>query len=202
MRLMSSAYSTFVGPPEVGTIKLPVAPLSTEQYLQMLKAGILDSSGKVELIEGQIIPMAPAGPEHNSSLIRLTRLFVSVLDRYELLIQGTVRIAEGQIFEPDLALLELKPDGYKDSLPRPKEIYLVIESAASSLEKDRHVKLPRYAKAGIQEYWLVDLLQETVEVCRKPNRSTYADILRYSGEQLISPLACPALSIRVGDIFA
>ncbi|QDT75439.1 Uma2 family endonuclease [Lacipirellula limnantheis] len=199
---MSSAYSTFVGPPEVGTIRLPVAPLSTEQYLQMLKAGILESSGRVELIEGQITPMAPAGPEHNSSLIRLTRLFVSVLDRYELLIQGTVQIADGQVFEPDLALLELKSGGYRVTLPQPKEVRLVIESAASSLEKDRHVKLPRYAKAGIQEYWLVDLLGESVEVCRKPNCSTYADRRSYAGDQQISPLACPELSVRVGDIFA
>lgn len=198
---MSSAYSTYVGPPGVGPILLPVEPLTTEQYLRMIEAGILDSA-KVELIGGQITPMAPAGPEHNSSLMQLTRLFAQIVDRYFLLVQGTVVITEGQVFDPDFALLRLKPGGYKRAHARPSDIALVVESAASSLTKDRHVKLPIYAAAGIQEYWIVDLERELLTAYRDPEEQRYNSSQSMSGDDKISPLACPELTIRVGDIFA
>ena len=197
---MSSAYSTHVGPPGVGPIVLPVSPLSTDQYLRMIDAGILDDD-KVELVGGVITAMAPIGPEHNNSLIHLTRIFAQVVTRFHLLIQGTVVFSEGNVYQPDLALLRIKPNGYRRDLPRPDDVLLVIESAASSLAKDRYVKLPAYAEAGIQEYWIADLEREALMVFREPHDSAYGDVQYYSGEQTVAPLACPDLSIRVADIF-
>jgi len=200
MNDMSSAYSTHVGPPGVGPITLPVSPLSTDQYLRMIDAGILDDE-KVELIGGIITPMAPAGSDHNGSLYYLTRVFSQVLDRFELAIQGTIVIAEGNVFDPDLALLRLRPDGYRKSLARPEDIALIIESAASSLKKDRHVKLPVYASAGIQEYWIADLEGGILTVFRDPDGTEYRSEQAYAVDQMVSPLACADLSIRVADIF-
>jgi len=198
---MSTAYSTYVGPPGVGPITLPVSPLSTEQYLQMIDAGILGPEDKVELIGGLITPMSPAGPEHNSSLIFLTEMFAKVVDQYHLLIQGTVVLAEGHVFDPDLALLRRKPEGYKRALPRAEDVLLIVESAASSLPRDRHVKLPIYAAAGIQEYWIADLERETLTVFREPEGVAYRTERTLSGDETIAPLACPELSLRVADIF-
>ena len=199
---MSTAYSTYVGPPGVGTIALPISPLSTEQYLQMIDAGILDPSNKVELIGGQITPMAPAGPEHGGSLIKLTRYFAKSLDQCELLIQGTVVISAGNVFDPDLTLLRLKSEGYKHAHPGPLDILLIVESAASSLPRDRHVKLPAYAAAGIQEYWIADLEREALTVFREPDGAAYRSEQTITGDATVTPLACPELAIRVGDIFA
>lgn len=199
---MSTAYSTYVGPPGVGTIALPISPLSTEQYLQMIAAGILGTDDKVELIGGQITPMAPAGPEHGGSLIQLTRRFAAALDECELLIQGTVVISEGNVFDPDLTLLRRKPEGYKHAHPRPEDILLIVESAASSLPRDRHVKLPAYAAAGIQEYWIADLEREALTVYRGPDGTVYRSEQTFTCDATVTPLACPELAIRVGDIFA
>jgi Uma2 family endonuclease len=199
---MSTAYSTHVGPPGVGPIALPISPLSTEQYLQMIDAGILGPSDKVELIGGLITPMAPAGPEHNSSLIQLTEKFAKVVDQYHLLVQGTLVVAEGHVFDPDLLLLRRRREGYKRALPRAADVALVIESAASSLPRDRHVKLPVYAAAGVEEYWIADLEREVLIVFRDPQGNGYGSEQTLAGNDVIAPLACPELIIRVADIFA
>ncbi|RIK82754.1 MAG: Uma2 family endonuclease [Planctomycetota bacterium] len=198
---MSTAFSTYVGPPGVGTITLPVSPLTTEQYLRMIDAGILGPSDKVELIGGLITPMAPAGPEHNGSLLQLTEIFARVADRFGLLIQGTVRIAEGQVFDPDLALLRRKPGAYRKALPQPDDILLIVESASTSLVKDRHVKLPIYAAAGIQEYWIADLERQVLHVFRDPQGDGYNSERALKGDQTVTPLACPDLAVRAADIF-
>lgn len=196
-----TAFYTYVGPPGVGEISLPVSTLSTAQYLQMIDAGILDDE-KVELIGGVITPMAPAGSDHNGSLYYLTRVFAQALDRYELAIQGTIVIAEGHVFEPDVALLRRKAEGYRKALARAEDIALVVESANSSLKKDRHVKLPAYAAAGIQEYWIVDLEGESLAVFREPEGGAYRSEQTFTGAAVVAPLACPELAIRVADIFA
>lgn len=202
MRLMSSAYSTFVGPPGVGIITLPVAPLSTEQYLRMIDAGVFDSSDKVELIGGFITPMAPVGPEHNGSLFELTKFFAPVAERFVIAVQATVAVSEGQVLEPDFALLTPRADKYMTALPRAADVLLVIESAASSIKSDRHVKLPIYAAAGIPEYWIVDLNDKTLEIHREPVGDGYAHRLKLTGNDVASPLACPEVTLRVGSLFA
>jgi Uma2 family endonuclease len=197
---MSTAYSTHIGPPGVGPIVLPVSPLSTDQYLRMIDAGILDDD-KVELIGGVITAMAPAGPDHVGSLYALTECFAKVIDQFVLAVQGTIVIAEGNVFDPDLALLRGKPEGYHKSHARAEDIALIVEAAASSYKKDRHVKLPIYAAAGIAEYWLVDLDRQTLTVFRDPDGAAYRSEQSFAGDQAVSPLACPDLSIRVADIF-
>lgn len=197
---MNTAYSTFVGPPGVGPIALPVSPLSTDQYLRMIDAGILDDDN-VELIGGVITAMAPVGPEHNSSLYQLTEIFARVVDQVHLSIQGTVVFSEGNVFQPDLALIRRKAEGYKRALPRPEDVLLVVESSASSLPRDRHVKLPVYAATGIQEYWIADLEREVLIVYRDPQGSRYRSECSYSDDEVVTPLACSDLKIQVAEIF-
>lgn len=199
---MSTGFSTHLGPPGVGTIMLPISPLSTNQYLRMIDAGILGPDDKVELIGGLITPMAPAGPEHNGSLLQLTDIFASRLDEYQLLIQGTVSISEGHVLDPDVALLRRKPGRYRKLLPTAEDILLIVEAASTSLPKDRHVKLPVYAAAGVQEYWIADLERQVLHVFRDPQDANYTSEMNLSGDETISPLACPELMVRVGEIFA
>lgn len=202
MWFMSSAYSTFVGPPGVGDITLPVAPLSTEQYLRMIDAGVFDSSDKVELIGGFITPMAPVGPEHNGSLFALTKFFAPVAEKSVIAVQATVAVSEGQVLEPDFALLTPRADKYMTALPRAADVLLVVESAASSIKSDRHVKLPIYAAAGVPEYWIVDLNEKTLEIHREPVGEGYSQQQTLTGDDIAIPLACPEVTLRVGGLFA
>ena len=73
---MSTAFSPDA-PPDVGPITLPISPPSSQQYLKMIDDAILDSETRIELIGGQLIPKAPAGPEHGGSIINFPRLFAA-----------------------------------------------------------------------------------------------------------------------------
>lgn len=202
MRAMSSAYSTHVGPPGVGLIKLPVAPLTTEQYLQMIDAGIFDSSQKVELIGGVITPMAPAGPDHNSCVIELNEIFTKIVDRFKLQSQGTLVLSKGQVFDPDFVLLRRKPEGYSRALPTAADVMLIVECAGSSFERDRHIKRKIYAEAGIQEYWVVDLKRKELLVFRQPTSVGYEFEQTFGLKDSVAPLACPDFQVSVSAIFA
>jgi Uma2 family endonuclease len=199
---MSTVYSTFVGPPGVGPIQLPVSPLSTAKFLGMIDAGLLGSEDKVELIAGVMTELAPAGPEHGGSIINCTRLFAPLLVQFELATRVTLVVSEGNVYDPDFMLLRRRPEGYRHALPRTEDVALVIESAASSMDRDRHVKLPAYATAGIAEYWIADVDKMALHVFRDPASSTYKSEQTLSGDDRIAPLCRSEYAIRVGDIFA
>lgn len=201
MATMSRAYSINVGPSGVGAIVLPIAPLSSEQYLRMIDAGILDSS-KVELIGGYITPLEPPTPEENGSIFALTAIFATHAEKLVIAIHGTIVIGEGQVFEPDFALLAPRADKYMTALPRAADVLLLIESAASSIKSDRHVKLPIYAAAGIPEYWILDLNDKSLEVYRDPAGESYGSKQKLAGDDQVSPLACPEVTLCVGSLFA
>jgi Uma2 family endonuclease len=117
-------------------------------------------------------------------------------------VQGTVVVAEGHVFDPDLMLLRRRSEGYKHALPRATDVVLVIESSASSLPRDRHVKLPTYATAGVQEYGIAELQREALIVFRVPHGSEYRSETLWRGDETVAPVACPDLLIRAADIFA
>jgi Uma2 family endonuclease len=104
--------------------------------------------------------------------------------------------------EPDFALLTPRADKYMTALPSAADVLLVIESAASSIKSDRHVKLPIYAAAGIPEYWIVDLNEKTLEIHREPVGEGYAQQQTLTGNDIANPLACPEVALRVGSLFA
>ncbi len=182
---------------------LPPARFSSRQYLQMVTAGIFGPDDKVELINGVITPMAPAGPEHNASVIQFPRLFAPMLDRFDLLIQGTVTLGEGQVFDPDMALLDPQTGWLSPVAPhRGATSSLIVESAASSLPRDQQKKLPAYAAAGIQEYWIIDLQKTSLLVHRQPEGERYASIVTLSEKDVVTPLACGELKVVVGELVA
>lgn len=192
--------STIVIPTADCPVVLPPAKFTSEEYLAMVDAGFLEGK-KVELIDGVIVAMSPAGVPHNYFLMNLNRLFAPLWDRAIVSIQGTLPIYEGQVFDPDFMLLRLRPDGYKREHPKAQDVQLVIEAAASSLTRDRKHKLPVYAAAGIQEYWIADLDREQIIVHRDPFEDMYRSMQILSGEERLSPLAASDFSLTVRQMF-
>src|SRR5687768_15831219 len=106
---------------------LQIAPLhrfSTADYLEMIDKGVLGPKDKVELIGGVIVEMSPAGIPHNHCLMCLVRLFAPLLNNFEIAIQGTLTVSEGQVYDPDLMLLRRRDDGYKTRLPDATDVAL------------------------------------------------------------------------------
>lgn len=176
---------------------------TVDEYLHMAEVGILTERDRVELLDGEIVEMTPIGRRHAVSVGALTRALVpGIGSRAVVWPQGPIRISESSQPEPDLTLLRLRPVSYRDADAEPRDVLLLIEVSDTSIRRDRELKLPIYARAGIQEYWIVDVQEEMVEVYTRPSASTYASVQRFRRGDVISPSAFPDLRISVDEIFA
>lgn len=165
---------------------------TVEEFHRMGGAGILREDDRVELLEGEIIYMSPIGVRHANCVRRLNHLFSLKLgDKVIVDVQNPVMIGEHSEPQPDVMLLKPKPDFYASSHPAPEDVLLLVEVGDASAEYDRQVKLPLYARNGVQEVWVVDLVAEKIEIYRKPQAGVYQNTQVVSRGQSLSPLAFP-----------
>jgi len=173
--------------------------LSVDDYYRMAEVGILDAEARVELIDGEIIDMAPPGISHAAAVLYLTQVLVrAASERALVLVQNPVRLSEHSEPQPDLALLLPRDDFYRERQPRADDALLVIEVAASSLRFDRKTKAPLYARHGVPEMWLVDLGGERLVRYRVPQQGSYAlvDEPDLGAPLEVSALAGVAINLR------
>jgi Uma2 family endonuclease len=174
---------------------------TADEYDQMITAGILTENDLVELINGEIVEMSPINVPHVTCVIRATRLFSRDLAHGAFVsVQNPIRLDEWSQPEPDIALLSLREDVYAAGLAEPEDILLLVEVADTSLHYDRAVKVPLYARAGIQDVWLVNLAGREIEVYREPTAAGYRVMTRLFPEDTAVPLAFPDVSFTVDDI--
>jgi Uma2 family endonuclease len=173
--------------------------LTIDKYEQMIRAGILTENDRVELIRGELLDKTPIGDAHVEVVNRLNRKFAKLLDEsVTVSVQNPLVLADSEP-EPDLVLYTRRAAGK----PRAGDVHLVIEVADSSLEFDRTVKLPLYAEAGIRELWIVNLLDEQVEVYRQPQLDgTYRDATVLKPGQTVTPVDFPSAALSVSETLA
>src|SRR5438093_104740 len=124
----------------MASLPLPRHKLSVEQFHEMGRAGILREDSRVELIEGELIDMAPIGNLHASIVSALSMLFSQrVGDAAIVWPQNPLSLPPHDEPQPDIALLRPKADRYRDALPAASDVLLVIEVADTSLQYDRTV---------------------------------------------------------------
>jgi Uma2 family endonuclease len=166
--------------------------LSVDDYYRMAQIGIIAPDDRVELIEGEIIDMAPPGSPHASTVHRLVELFMLATGgRATVLVQNPVRLSNYSEPQPDVALLKRREDFYSEHHPRPSDVLLVVEVATSSLRFDRDTKAPLYARYSIPEMWLVDLQGRRLVRHRRPEQGGYVLI---DEPDLHTPLEVAALA--------
>ncbi len=166
--------------------------LDVEAYHRMGEAGIFGENDRIELLDGELIDMAPIGQDHASIVNRLNRaLVLSLLDRAIVSPQNSVRLDRLSEPQPDFAVLRPRDDFYaKGEPPGPADILLLVEVSDSSLRFDKTVKLPLYARAGIAELWIIDVKRGVVDVYRKPNGDSYGEqITQRPGDRIALALA-------------
>lgn len=176
-------------------------PFTVQEYYTMAEAGILTPDDRVELLDGQIVIMSPIGSRHAACVNRLTFLLPDVLRQQAVLsVQNPVRLDNFSEPEPDVALLKPRADFYAARHPGPDDVLLIIEVADRSLDTDCRLKLPLYARSGIQEVWLVILEQNLIEVYRRPTPDGYQDRMSARRGEHLDILALPDMSVSVDDI--
>ena len=181
-----------------------VTRFTLEQYELMAEAGVFDGKHRqrVELIRGEIRQMTPIGIRHGAVVDRLARLSFELLpaDRAVIRVQGMLSLpAVESAPEPDI--LWLAPRDYSRRHPLPKDVFLLIEVAESSLVGDLGEKSRLYAEAGIADYWVVDMVKDCVEVFREPGPGDYQRRERRRGDEEIRPLAFDGVVITPSMLF-
>ena len=178
-------------------LDLPRRPLSVADYDRMGEAGILGPDDRVELIEGELIAMAPIGSYHAGTVGGLTYRLVEQVGRHALVwVQNPIRLDNHNEPQPDFALLRPREDEYRNALPGPADVLLIIEVADSSLAFDRTVKANLYARSGIPELWIVDLAGARTWVCRHPSPKGYRSVTEAARGTVLEP--SQVLGVRIG----
>lgn len=140
-----------------------------QEYHRLTELGFFQEGDRIELIQGEIIQMAAKGTAHSvCSTFLQQELFTRLGKRVTLRSQEPIILDDNSEPEPDLVLARNRSDKYLVSHPTPEDVILVIEIADSSLRYDREVKLPLYAKSGIADYWIFNLVNNTLECYAEP----------------------------------
>ena len=166
--------------------------LTFDDVMRMVEAGILDEDSRVELVDGVLVEMSPISPEHSGAVAWLNRHFSRVPgDVWEVRVQDQLVLKDGRSFvQPDLILIEPAP---RTALAT--TALLVVEVAKTSQRRDEE-KATDYAAAGVPEYWLVDLVGETVTVYRDPCPVGYRSVTVRDPTDELSPLVdAPPVSV-------
>jgi Uma2 family endonuclease len=176
--------------------------ISTDRYQMMIAAGVLTKYDRIELIEGDMLDMAPLGSSHVAITSRLHEFFVLAAGRSATVVSGgPVNLGHFSEPQPDLMLLKRRADFYSGKLPEAPDVLLLIEVSDSSLAFDLGAKLNLYARYGVSEYWVIDLEGRRVLCHREPTPKGYARKTEHATGDTLAPLAFPGLKVAVDEIF-
>ena len=171
------------------------------EYHRMGEVGFLNEDSRVELIDGEIVEMAPLGSFHGGGVKYFNNKLASLLHGKAIVsVQDPIILGGHTEPQPDIALLRWRDDFYRTTNPHVEDVLLIIEVSDSTLRYDRDVKIPLYAHHGIPEVWLLDIPQRHIEIYRDPANGQYRQRdCRRTGP--IAPILCPDAVIDLAEVF-
>ena len=181
---------------------------SRKEYDRLIELGVFRPDDPIELIGGELMVAEPQGAPHYTSIQRTAR----VLERafgpgWNVRTQGPFGLDDESEPEPDVAVVAGTLEDYEQD--HPTRAVLLVEVSESSLAFDRVHKGSVYARGGVQDYWIVNLVDRVLEIYREPAPDPDAPFgARYTSRELldlsrqINPLAAPHSSVDVRDLFA
>ncbi|MGB8278631.1 MAG: Uma2 family endonuclease [Methylovirgula sp.] len=177
---------------------LPRRRFTVAELEQMVQAGIIAEDERIELIDGDIVPMSPKGDHHEVLKVALTRTWARRLpDDLQLATETTFRLSPDTYLEPDFVFY---PTAAGIAGLSASTALLVVEIADSSLAYDLGRKASLYAGFGIAELWVIDAKKLETRVHRDPTPSGYRAILDLPPNQNLVPELIPALSVTLGEL--
>jgi Uma2 family endonuclease len=179
---------------------------SRAEYDRLIALGIFEPGDPVELIGGQLMVAEPQGVEHYTAICKSVRALGAAFGPGWLIrSQGPIGLDDESEPEPDVAVVRGDIDDYRRA--HPSRPVLTLEVAYSSLGYDREHKGSVYARAGLSDYWIVNLIDRTLEVYREPAVDEAAPFgWRYARREVVTasgraaPLAAPTAMIAVADL--
>ena len=155
----------------------------------------------MELIDGVIYDMAAQNSLHATGYSLAEEALRAIFppgSGFEVRGQLPLDLSDDSAPEPDVAVVRGSIRDFRDH--HPTTAVLVVEVAHNSLSHDRKRKTPIYARAGIQEYWILNLARKVLEVFREPLRGAYRLQATLRGGQALATLARPGVFLTVRDL--
>lgn len=170
-----------------------------EEYDRMIAAGVFHPEARLELIDGEIINMTPQGSLHVTA-VRLAeeRLRLAFPQGHDIRVQMPLALDTNSEPEPDIAVVTGTLLDYRDS--HPSTAILIIEVADTTLSFDQQQKKKLYARTGIQDYWIINLIDQQLEVYRDPKGDEYMQIKTLQSGETITPLSSPQSNIAISEL--
>ena len=170
------------------------------EYEQLVDTAVFAEDARIELIDGEIVEMAPIGDGHVSGLnLLVDDMYAQVREVAIVSVQNPIRLPPHGEPQPDIALI--RRAAVRHGVPQIEDILLVVEIADSTIDTDRRVKLPMYAAAGIPEAWLVDMKARVIERHTDPLDGSYRQVAAARPGQALTSTVLPQLTIRASLIF-
>jgi Uma2 family endonuclease len=175
--------------------------ISACEFERMVENGVFEEGARLELIEGEIVEMSPIGKRHAACVDALNWwLSRKVGDAAIVRVQNPILLDDLSEPQPDITLLKPRADFYRDALPTPADVLLVVEVADTSVEYDRQLKLPIYARANVAEVWIVNLPDERIETYARPSGDGYEVVSQHGHGEEVSSQTLPTLTLKVDDV--
>ena len=177
-----------------------------KEYDELIKSGFFVEDEPIELLGGQLIVAEPKGSPHATAVaLTVEALRAAFGPGWLVRVQDPIALDAESEPEPDVAVVLGHARDYLAEHPaRPA---LLVEVAESSLAFDRDHKGGLYARAGVADYWIVNLADAVLEVYRRPalDRSAqfgrrYLDVQALRRGSAIAPLARPDVTVAVADL--
>ena len=188
-------------------MKYPTRRWTRKEYHRLDEIGILPEDEPVELLDGQLMVAEPKGRPHVTA-VRLTAQALTRAFGNGWLVYAQDPIALDDISEPEPDVVVVPGDEF-DYVDHPARPALLVEVADSSVYYDRGRKGSSYARAGLPDYWIVNLVDWRIEVYRRPATDNsaelgwrYLDVEIFTPGARIVPLARPDVAIAVSDILS
>jgi Uma2 family endonuclease len=174
--------------------------ITVTEYVRMGEAHVFAHDARLELMDGEIVEMAPIGSAHAAVVYRLDTLLRKVAPGAMAFVQSPLVLGERSAPQPDVMLLRPRADGYYNSLPIAADALLVVEVADTTLEYDLEVKCPMYARAGVAELWVVNVNRNELHVFRDPQFG-YSTHLVLTKDDITTVAALENASFTVAALF-
>jgi Uma2 family endonuclease len=183
----------------------PIKHWSRVEYERLVDLGAFVPGERLELVSGALLVREPQTPPHATAVGLVEDALREALGTgWTVRVHGPIALDDDSEPEPDIAVV---PGSRRDHLQHPSHPALIVEVADSSLPFDRSEKASLYARAGIEDYWIVNLVDQVLEVYREPIADPheryghrYATAVTLRGEERVTPLSAPHASIPITDL--
>lgn len=174
------------------------AVITVPEYFGLIERGLLEPDARVELLEGVVASMSPQSPRHASAIRRALRELQRAFGEQALVTVQSPYLAASSVLEPDVAVVPGTAGTY--NYRHPDQALLLVEVADSSFAQDRLTRAAIYAAAGVPEYWILNLLDDVVEVRRKPVAGVFTSRRVAGPREVLAPLSAPDAAVEVSAL--